>query len=284
MSTFKRLLAFLALLLIIQCTNTSKEDTASSLQKATYLHIAHTRTWENPLLVAEAERVDYSAYDMTWLGGDMAYQSSADSITLHRIDSIFDCQSPSTLWALGNHDYDHVDRVEALTGRPAFYHHHQNGLTFLVLDTQDSLSSIVGPQLALFRSVLDTLQHSSHLLLLHHKLLWLYDHPELSQQADQLSNAPFGDCFFCINPNNFYRTLYPELVKAQQKGIEVICLAGDIGRHSTGFEYRTPEGITFLASGIEFEREDNQVLLFEHDLRARTLEWEFRLLKELGGE
>ena len=51
------------------------------------------------------ESIDYSYYDMLWLGGDMAVSSSLDDITMNHIDSILDVGNENTLWALGNHDY-----------------------------------------------------------------------------------------------------------------------------------------------------------------------------------
>ena len=60
--------------------------------------------------------------------------------------------------------------------------------------------------------VLDTIQQSNHLIILHHKLIWMYDHDVLESQISSVSNADLGGCFNCINPNNFYSEIYPKLV------------------------------------------------------------------------
>jgi len=150
-----------------------------------------------------------------------------------------------------------------------------------VLDTQDNYSNIEGAQLALFNSVMDTLSESSHLVILHHKLIWLYDHPYFQSQINSISNGEFGSCFYCLNPNNFYTDLYPRLVTAEQNGIEVICVGGDIGAFTNTFEHTTSEGIDFLASGLLYGSNTNMALVFTHYLKRDSLAWEYRLTSEL---
>lgn len=246
-----------------------------------YLHIAHTRTDANPSMDQVAESIDYSWYDMLWLGGDMALSSSLDDATMNHLDSILDLGSDQTLWALGNHDYADLNRVSAYTHRPAYYAYYKDNITFLVLDTQDSLSNIIGQQRELFFSVTDTLQTTTHLILLHHKLIWMYGSDYLQPYINTIPNGGFGDCFYCINPNNFYSDLYPELLEIEAKGIEVICIAGDIGFRTNEFEYTTPEGVQFLASGIEAGNSNNQALVFRHDLVNDKLSWVFISLSDL---
>lgn len=246
-----------------------------------YLHIAHTRTSANPNMDAVIESLNYSIYDMLWLGGDMAVSTSMDDLTMDHVDSILDLGDENTLWALGNHDYADLDRVQAYTGRPAYYAFHKNNITFLILDSQDSLSNITGLQKELFFNVTDTIAESSHLIILHHKLIWMYGDAYLQPQIPYITNGGFGDCFYCINPNNFYTDLYPALLEVEDRGIEVICIAGDIGFRTTKFEYLTPEGIQYLASGIEEGNPANKALLFHHDLSADALSWEFVLLSDL---
>lgn len=246
-----------------------------------YLHIAHTRTSANPNMDRAVERLNYSIYDMLWLGGDMALSTSLDDLTMDHVDSILGLGSENTLWALGNHDYADLDRVQAYTGRPAYYAYHKNNITFLVLDSQDSLSNITGPQKELFFNVTDTIAESSHLIVLHHKLIWMYGDAYLQPQIPYITNGGFGDCFYCVNPNNFTSELYPELLKVEARGVEVICIAGDIGFRASKFEYLTPEGIQYLASGIEEGNPANKALLFQHDLSAGALSWEFVLLSDL---
>ena len=112
-----------------------------------YLHLGHTRTEVNPYIDSVAARIDYRAYDMLWLGGDLALRSSANEGALTHLDSLFDLDSPTTLLTPGNHDYDQPELLRAATGRPLFYSQWQNGLVISTLDTQDSVSQLGGDQL-----------------------------------------------------------------------------------------------------------------------------------------
>jgi len=262
--------------------NNSCKTSSDPLPKVEhYLHIAHTRTNSNPDMDSIAEIIDYSKYDMLWLGGDLAKHTSINDEAMIHVDSIFDLGNSNTLWALGNHDYNDLAKIAAYSKRPNYYSYHRNRITYVVLDTQDSLSSFVGAQKALLENIADTIQESSHLVLLHHKLIWMYGNTELESQIGAISNGSFGGCFFCINPNNFNTEIYPNLVKIKNKGIEILCIGGDIGHKAKEFEYLTPEGIHFLASGISAGSSKNKALLFTHDLTTGVLNWEFKLLTEL---
>lgn len=269
------------ILFTTSCDKNKTGDSSIIQFKVEYLHISHTRTNANPSMVDSVKEINYSKYDMLWLGGDLAYLSSENNETMTHIDSIFDFGDSNTLWSLGNHDYTDLDLVSTYTNRPRYFAYANNGITFLVIDTQDSLSSIVSSQLELIQSVVDSIQESSHLIILHHKLIWMNDNGSLESQIDSISNVEFGNCFYCINSNNFYEEIYPKLVEVKQKGIEVICIGGDLGIKVNEFEFVTPEGIYLLASGISYEADENKALLFYHDLTSRELSWEFKLISEL---
>lgn len=247
----------------------------------TYLHIGHPRTNENPFVIAEVKNIDYSKYDMLWLGGDLAYLTSNHDTVMKYIDSIFDLGNKNTLWAIGNHDYTNLEKIKEYTNRPLFYSYFKNGITFIVLDTQDSLSNIVGEQKTFFDNVVDTINQSSHLIILHHKLIWMYHHPDLESQISNVSNGKLGDCFYCINPNYFYQNIYPQLIEVKQRGIEVLCIAGDIGDKTKEFEYITNEGIYFIASGMYYDSITNKALVFNHNVTKKELNWEYKLVEDL---
>lgn len=256
-------------------------DCSQSIKFHHFLHIAHTRTGTNPLMDPLVEQIDFSTFDMLWLGGDLALATSESDSAMIHVDSVFNLGNESTLWALGNHDYSDLERVQSFTHRKPYYASYSNNITFLVLDTQDSLSNIIGDQLDLFRRVTDTIHESTHLVLLHHKLFWMYGNPDLQSKIASVTNGGFGDCFYCINPNNFYPDLYPALIEVEQRGIDVICIAGDIGFRKSEFEFITPEGIQFLASGIEAGNTNNKVLLFRYESVSGTLDWQYLALNQL---
>ncbi|MBT3207440.1 MAG: hypothetical protein HN704_10725 [Bacteroidetes bacterium] len=283
-STNKTVLKIVIFITIISFLDscTSQIGKKSEIQEVVkYIHISHTRTDSNPNIDKQVEQICFSNFDMRWLGGDMAYLSSDDTETMNRLDSVFDLSSLNTLWALGNHDYTDLQLIEFYTNRNKFYSYFKNGISFLIIDTQDSLSNICGSQKSMFDNLLDTIQKSTHLIILHHKLIWMYDNPLLEPKIGSVSNGNFGDCFYCVNPNNFYIDIYPKLKEIKQRGIEVICIAGDIGFKAKEFEYLTPEGIFFLASGIKFNSENNKAIIFEHDIKYGILSWEFKLMSNI---
>ncbi len=277
----RSLLYFLLLLVLASCSTEDEFPEPSPREPLQMLHLAHTRMNSNPEFNPALTRVDYSAYDLLLLGGDLALDSSADRPTMDSLQNIFNLADPNTLLALGNHDYADLDLVEEYTQRPPFYHYHRDGITFLVLDTQDSLSNMVGEQLAMIEAVTDTLSASSHLILLHHKMIWMYGNEDLESQIETVANGKLGDCFYCVNPNNFYEAVYPQLVELENRGIEVLCIGGDLGFKAKTFTYLSPEGVEFLGSGMDTDVDDNPVLILEYELDSQELNYRFSLLKEI---
>lgn len=272
---------FLSFCLLLIFTSCQKDKIATTPVIHEYLHLSHTRTNANPHLDSIAERIDYSQFDMLWLGGDLAQTTSLDDETMIHVDTIFDLSNETTLWALGNHDYTDLEKIEEFTKRPTFYVTHFDGITIVVLDTQKDASNIIGEQKDFLMNVLDTLDVTTHLILLSHKLIWMYDHPDLEEQIPMVSNANIGTCNYCLNPNNFNAEIYPELVKIKENGIEVLCIGGDIGFRTNQFSFLTPDGIHLLASGIEANFEDNLALKFFHDPINKNLLWRFIPLANL---
>lgn len=274
-----RLLIVLAgVLLLAACQKDKPEPVAEQLE---FIHIAHTRTGDNAVFLDDLQRINFQQFDLRLLGGDLAAHTSADEATMDSLDRFFDFRNPNTLWTLGNHDYDDLALVETYTERPTFFAHHFKGISFVVLDSQDSLSNITAAQIELIKAVLDTMESSSHLVLLTHKLIWLQDEGELAAQINDIANGEAGSCFYCTNPNNFYQEVYPLLVSARQHGVEIYCIAGDVGFKTKTYYHQTAEGIHFLASGLNGSDPDNQVLLFEYDEETQVLDWVFARLSQI---
>jgi len=254
-------------------------------EKTTYLHIAHTRSYDGAKdkLMPEVEQIDFDAYDLLMLGGDLVYESTRDSATLNYLDRTFQLSNEDVLWTLGNHDYHHhPEWISGFTKRPNFYSYQKNGIQYLVLDSQADLCNTTGQQKELLERSINSLETDiTHLIVLHHKLLWMMDDGPLQKRINEVSNGGAGNCFYCVPPNNFYSDVYPQLVEVQKRGVQVICIAGDIGAKVDEFEYETKEGIFFLASGLKDGSPSNKVLLFDHDIDTGKLDWQFTSLKLL---
>jgi len=280
------LLVFVSIILfLVACNKNEENPTSIETNKddiiVDYLHIAHTRTNDTIGIYEKIRNINFDNYSMLWLGGDLSWNTSNYETNLSDISSVFNLQSENTLLSIGNHDYANLDLLQQYTNKPIFYVRYKNGITFIVLDTQDSLSNIVGEQLQMFNNVIDTISNSSNLILLHHKLFWMYGNSDLESQINSISNGEFGSCFYCVNPNNYYQDIYPRLVEVKNKGIDVYCVAGDIGKKVKQFNYVTDEGITFLASGMWFDDTENYGLVFHHNLSKKVLTWEYISVDDL---
>ncbi len=243
-----------------------------------YIHVAHTRIFDtvNQVIDPRMEKINYGQFDMVLLGGDLCEETSKSYETLEYLETIFDLDAPTTLWALGNHDNANLAFVEKATQRPYFYSTHQDGITFVVLYTQekeDWICTITGKQLELLQNITDTIQESSHLVVMTHKLIWIKDHPNMKEHQ---GIKPYDwSCNYMITRNGWQTEIAPMLQKVENRGIEVIALAGDIGNAVQEFEVKSDDGIDYLASGTNPEKKGIKFLHFKHNLETRELTWRF---------
>ena len=138
-------------------------------------------------------------------------------------------------------------------------------------------------QTKFIKGVCDTISESSHLILLAHHIPW--------GRIEGLNVMSFGNTsienrvFQCDTSGFFHNTIYPELIKVQDRNVQVISLAGDLGQKQSTFEYQTEEGIFFLGNGnlstneynkiFEKYNESDSVLIFFHTPAERKLIWKF---------
>ena len=254
-------------------------------EHATYLHIAHTRSYDGSKdkLMKEVEVLDFKKYEVLMLGGDLVLESTGSRETLNYLNDVFGLSNDQVLWTLGNHDYhNHPEWISEVTKRPNAFAYYKNNISYLVFDSQEDLCNTTGAQKDLLEETLKSLKpKATHLIILHHKLIWMMDKGDLQSKVDEVSNGGSGDCFYCVPENDFYSKVYPRLVEVQNKGVQVICIAGDIGAKKDEFEHQTKEGIYFLASGLKDQAQSNKVLLFDHNLKTKKLTWTFEDLKNL---
>lgn len=276
----KRLNFALLLAMLIASCGTATEKSGDEPEEFNYAFFGHTRhnRWDRERVVPALERADLTGFDIRILGGDLTAHSTAHDSTLSYLDELFDLKSPQTHWVPGNHDLDRPDALQKATGRPLFYTRHFAGVTYLFLDSNDSLNTFRGAQMNLIRTVTDSIHQSSHLIFATHHLVWLAGHPDLEKDAGKIINGQAKDCPQCLNPNNFWSEVYPLLQAVQERGVQVLCVAGDIGWKKQTFEFSTPEGVVLLASGLDSAKEQNYYLHFTHRPGERSLRYEFRAL------
>ncbi len=260
----------------------------SGAQTNRYLFISHLRA-DGPgeIVQREVERVDFSRYDLLMMGGDYTWNGTALQSTVDYLDAILDLGSPAVLAALGNHDTAHRNYFTAATGRPTYYATQTNGIAFVVLDTTDDGQDILGGELQMLQDTVNTLSNCTHLVLIHHHLIWLADYAPL---AYLYGDERIGASSATLSGLNFYDDVYPLLLQAVSNGIEVLCVAGDrTGSDLPGsygefhINHTTAEGIHLLAAGLKEDLPANlrTAIEFEHDVGAGTLTWNFVPLTDL---
>lgn len=250
-----------------------------------YLFIGHPRSdLPGEIVQREVERIDYSAFDLVLLGGDYTLNGTGTRQTVSYLDAIFDFGSPTTLAALGNHDTANKSFFTDVTGRPRFYAQSTNGITFVVLDTTDDSRNILGAELQMLTETIAALPANSHLVILHHHILWLTD--------NTINCEHYGDNNFIAASSsslaglNFYSAVYPLLLQARAKGCQVLCLAGDrTGSRTEEYyiDHTTVDGVRFIAAGLQETLTPTlrTVVVLDHDLETGTLVCQFKHLTEL---
>ncbi len=206
------------------------------------------------------------------LGGDLDKETAINIDVLNSYDDVLEFSDPNTILSLGNHDYANLEDWETLTGRKTFYTTTLDKTVFFISDNQSDKGSLKGEQLELFDAVMDSISDSNTFIFLSHKLLWLSGNAALTEDLNMIPNGGAGDCWHCTNENNFYQVVYPKLVELKNKGIQVICLAGDVGKRVSFYERQTEDNIYFLANGWELDNDSNEYLKF-YSTANDSLRW-----------
>lgn len=284
------------LIFIFQLCMASVNAQHQQQDSSRYLFLGHIYDWTIPAgnrVDERIEKMDKSAYDGFWLGGDVCANTSLDPTTFTYLDNLFQLKNPNTHFVLGNHDYrdNNLDLYFKATGRPDYYTHSIKNIVISIINTNLNSSDCpnLNAQYRMLENVLDTINEASHyVLLMHHQIF---------------SNIPGLDGFKsngvceyysmnCSFANSYFnRTIYPRLVELENKGIEVVVVLGDTGWHK-GSEKKSKDGIDFLASGINnsyYRKHKNKEAKINPDLvleflllpYKRTLTWEFKPLDSL---
>jgi hypothetical protein len=231
------------------------------------------------------------------LGGDICGNSDKEYSTLEYINEVFKVDQPGNYWAVGNHDVlsGNYDWLEKITGRKDFYTTSHKGITVMVLNTQLKPSECkrLQSQYEMFQNVCDTINESSHLIILSHSVIWNHVEgmPNLWHRAN--ANKPYWESR-CEPRSRFQHVLYKRLVEVQKRGIQVVFISGDYGQKEKQFQYRCKEGLWFIGSGIDRsnryipdslkETSKDLILLLDHSPENRTLNWKFLDLDSLLDE
>ncbi|HBF88732.1 MAG TPA: hypothetical protein DDX39_08835 [Bacteroidales bacterium] len=267
---------------------TEKKPDSDTLK---YIFISHLYQWYSggKKVDLRVEQLNLSSYSGIWLGGDVCSEAAQSFTTLEYIDNLFDLSNTLTLWTLGNHDTRNfnMEWISEFTNKNSYYTTHSNGITYIVLNTNFVPYDCenIDNQYRLLTNVCDTISTSSHLIILmHHGII---SNVSGVPQPDTYAHTNYSywnaNCYSA--DSNFANTIYPKLVKVKQKGIDVICIVGDMGSLHKTIELTSPDSIKILGCGlnnsyfldsVELSQADkDKVLIFKHIPEIRKLFWNF---------
>ena len=281
-NSFKKLNLLVSLLLFVLVA-AGQNDTLK------YFFEGHTYQWHTAgdKVDERLEKLDLSGYDGIWLGGDVCSEALLEYTTLEYIDGLFNLKHPNTHWALGNHDArnGNWNWLEELTDKKTYYTSFYKGISYMVLNTCLTPYDCeqLDDQYRILVNLCDTIEQSSHLIILMHHGIWegVPGLPSPYQYAQ--SNLKYFS-FNCYNSDaTFLNEIYPRLIEVKERGVEVILILGDMG--SQTIDTVSDDGIHFLGTGLNrskfkdpVERENSPrdyFIEFKHVPESGWLDWKF---------
>jgi hypothetical protein len=260
--------------LILLCSLSTFSQTTKELK---FIFVPHPRS-ENKTrqsVLPGIEKIDFSLYDMTLLGGDLTYYTSINRTSMDYCDKLFNLKSPNTLWTMGNHDLNSRSLIQEYTSRPSYFSYYRDHITFVVLDVELDASGLTkslisGAQLDWLKTISDTISKSDYLLVLHGRLLWMIGNDDFKIRLDSVAESTRQ-----LLTTNFYPDVFSLLQKVKAKGIPVICLGGD--KSKINIDYSPEENIHFLTSTMapEFTDDQNNVMVFNFSPADRKMGWKY---------
>jgi hypothetical protein len=256
-------------------------------QTASWLFSGHTMQAENP-----GNKIDFRLaglnlenYTGIWLGGDVCVETLLNYTTIKYVDSVINLGNPETHWTLGNHDAreGNWEWYTEFTGRDTYYTYSSNQITRIVFNTNlvPTNCEMMDDQFQMFTNVCDTITESKYLILLMHHGLWR-DIPGLPQPITYANSDLVywsANCDSVDTP--FSKFIYPKLVEVEERGINVICLMGDLSGNKKTFNKISDDSIQFLGTGLQENEPNDKVIVFTLDKLTQELTWKFHNLDSL---
>jgi len=275
----KKVLLFVSLIVVLLF--------GCSFPKEEILFFGHTYRWgEIGKLDERIDTIDISKASLVLLGGDMLGETVRKSHHLNYLKEHFRIDTATTLWSVGNHDTrgGNPDLIRWATGRPLDYVYQHKTICIQVFNANyqshqktgfDHSCEQMERQLNTLRSIADTIDESSHFILLTHLAFWgdLDTSLYTKSNYDNSMRMDF-DCTDIGDGNSTYKyTLWPELKRIQEKGTQVIVLSGDFGQKVKKYEWEDEAGIHYLGAGV-----NNSILKHPKDLKK------YEYVKDTGPE
>ncbi len=260
-----------------------------------YLFLSHTYMDESHV-DSRISQLNKSIYDNIWLGGDICSETLLHYSNLAYLQETLGIRNTHNYWTLGNHDRrnGNIEWLEQYLGHKTYYADYNNGITAFVFDTNLDASDCenLDKQYQLLCNVTDTITESSHLLLFFHWGIW-NDVPGLPDPSTYAhTSLKYWNSNCDSTNNNFGSIIYPKLVEVKNRGVEVVCIIGDMGKYKKTTNMVSTDGINFIGCGLYniiyrwqpakwWCEEKDMVLLFNHNIETKTLTWSFQDIDSL---
>lgn len=231
------------------------------------------------------ELFDFSDYQGIWLGGDISSEAMLNHSTIEYINSIFDLGNPDTHWSLGNHDArnGNWEWYEEFAGRKTYHVGSSNGITRVVLNTNlvPTDCESLNEQYQMIVVTCDTVKTGNNLILIMHHGIWR-DVPGLPPPPTYAQSDLVYWNSNCYQMNStFAETIYPKLVEAQNRGVNVYCVLGDMGAGPKSIDFLSDDGIHFLGCGLHHNEPEDKVLIFTLQPETNQLDFKYQRIDSL---
>ncbi|NOY49392.1 MAG: metallophosphoesterase [Chlorobi bacterium] len=276
--------SFFLSLLFVAGTISAQQGNDTSIS---YIFIGHC--YQNGTL---GKKIDYrvealnkSPYEGIWLGGDVCSEAMLNYSTIQYIDSTFNLGNPETHWSLGNHDarVGNWEWYSEFTNRKTFYAYTSNKITRIIMNTNivPYNCELLDSQYNMIKNVCDTVSDSRYLILIMHHGIWsgVPDLPPAFVYAQSDLKYWNSNCYD-VN-STFVNSIYPMLVNVENRGVDVICILGDMGAGPKKFDQESVDGIRFLGCGLDNNSPEDNVLIFHLNKISYDLTYEFHNLDSL---
>lgn len=296
-SGFASLLVLLGLVLL--GNNSSVNHVAGTSDTLRYFFVGHAYNWQpgysriDPRVVG----LDYSRFDKQVFGGDLNSEALKYERFVTFIDSAFDLRDINTMWVMGNHEArnENFEWYEKYTGRHTWNAHSSNGAVFINMNTTLNAGNCeeLDAQFEMIRNICDTITSAtSHLFVFCHHSVW-NNVPGLPGPWTYANwQIPFWDANCSGDSVTYVAAVYPLLLQAKQKGVEVISVMGDAGAVNKGNYMYSSDSLLYIASGINNSKyvhdsvllasqPKDKVVIFEHVPSERKVHWKFHDLDSL---
>ena len=205
--------------------------------------------------------------------GDIVFR--CDTMHWDKVDEEVSELGFPVYFAPGNHDvckskYFKARYSNEITGETYFSFYENNDL-FIVLDANIDWWNISGAQLNYLTDVLSANPTDNNIFIFVHQLIWWGKNNEFSKIVPNLPKQSIPDSL------NYWTVIEPIL---RDRANKVFLFAGDLGatKETTPFLYSNKNNITYVATGMGNERDDN--FIFINVFKNKEVDFELVALQD----